>query len=460
MERIAEWCSTLATTSTFAAPIIGSGSVFKAGDDVVTLTGPSSYSGDCDISGGALVTSTSLAVGKNVVISAGASLRIQGQFNFNGPVTLGGSGLGGKGAVESLAGQTSLGGLITLTSDTRINADFHSSGDDTFTFVDGEQALGGHTLTLGGGGVIIFDATDIIDPDSGSLVIDGGTTVQIMNGDDGLTGAINVKNGNLRLGAAGALNTASTVNIGASGVLTLGVASAAIGSPSGAGEINLGTGNLSVAGDGRSTTFSGTIIDTAGSGGLTKIGAGVLTLSGASTFGGATEIKAGAINAENDDALGSNAGGTIVDAGASLELSGVSIFDEALTLNGSGLAAGGALRAQASFNTYEGVVTLASNASIIANAGAGMEILGVVSSGASLTVGGAGSVTLDSVNLGTGGLTKTGAGTVSLSGPGNYTGATVISGNAGGCGDGLRSRTPTLSASPPRELWRSISPKP
>jgi autotransporter-associated beta strand protein len=61
-----------------------------------------------------------------------------------------------------------------------------------------------------------------------------------------------------------------------------------ISSLAGAGSVTLGTATLTTGGNSSSTTFSGAI---SGTGGLTKIGAGTLTLSGVSSYTGATNIN-------------------------------------------------------------------------------------------------------------------------------------------------------------------------
>ncbi|MBU3586214.1 hypothetical protein, partial [Polynucleobacter sp. AM-26B4] len=57
------------------------------------------------------------------------------------------------------------------------------------------------------------------------------------------------------------------------------------------------------------------------------------------------------------------AGGVTVASGAALELSGgITIGDEALSLNGTGVSSGGALRNISGNNTYGGAITLVTNA--------------------------------------------------------------------------------------------------
>jgi autotransporter-associated beta strand protein len=174
-------------------------------------------------------------------------------------------------------------------------------------------------------------------------------------------------------------------------------------------------------------TYAGVL---SGSGSLLKTNAGTLTLSGnSSSYGGAVTIAAGAVRVANAGALGNTTGSTTVSSGAALELT-ASPGAEAISLAGTGLNSGGALRNISGNNTLSGLLTLTAATRI--NSDAGTLTLDVASGAAitgthNLTIGGAGSVTIaDNVNIATGTLTKDGAGVLTLSGVNTYTGATTI----------------------------------
>jgi autotransporter-associated beta strand protein len=165
---------------------------------------------------------------------------------------------------------------------------------------------------------------------------------------------------------------------------------------------------------------------------LTKSGSGTWTLSGANTYTGLTTISAGALRATNATALGTIAGGVTVTSGAALELSGgISIGAEALTIRGTGIDSGGALRNISGNNTYAGLITQALDSRI--NGDADTLTLDVATGNAingaySLTFGGSGNVTVnDPIATSTGTLTKSGSGTLTLYGANTYTGTTTIS---------------------------------
>ena len=164
---------------------------------------------------------------------------------------------------------------------------------------------------------------------------------------------------------------------------------------------------------------------------LSLAGGGNVQFSGANTYAGATTVSAGVLNIRNNTALGTTANGTSVTGGAALELQGtIAVGAEALTLNGTGISSGGALRNISGDNSYAGPITLGSATRI--NSDSGTLTLDVVSGNAitgtqNLTFGGAGNVTVnDSIATSTGTLTKDGAGTLTLAGTNTYTGATSI----------------------------------
>ena len=136
--------------------------------------------------------------------------------------------------------------------------------------------------------------------------------------------------------------------------------------------------------NGNSATLSGAI---SGPGGLTKIGAGTLTLSGSSTYTGATSVNAGTLQAGAVNAFSPFSAFTVA-SGATLDLN--------------------------SFNQTIGSL-----------AGAGSATLG----SAMLTTGNDNtSTTFSGTISGTGSLTKIGSGTLMLTGINTYSGRTAVNG--------------------------------
>ena len=138
------------------------------------------------------------------------------------------------------------------------------------------------------------------------------------------------------------------------------------------------------------------------------------------SYTGATTINANATaRAQNAGAFGTTAGGVTITSGGAIELSGgISIGNETLTLNGTGVSSNGSLRNTANDNSWAGSVTLGSASSITSDSGT-LTLSGTVNhSGNRLTVLGNSGVTISGAMSGTGSsdILKLGSGTLTLSG--------------------------------------------
>jgi fibronectin-binding autotransporter adhesin len=140
-------------------------------------------------------------------------------------------------------------------------------------------------------------------------------------------------------------------------------------------------------------TLSGIII---GTGGLTKSGAGTVTLSGANQYSGGTTITAGTLKAGAGEVLSNN--GTVTMSGGTLDITGYTETINNLVVNSAAAVTSGTLSSTRGFTVSNGagVVTISS---VLTNP-----------SGA------------------TGGLTKSGAGQLTLSAANTYAGPTVVTG--------------------------------
>lgn len=98
-----------------------------------------------------------------------------------------------------------------------------------------------------------------------------------------------------------------------SSILTIGSLADAAGNPTGS-QVLLGSGTLTVGNDNTTTKFSGAISGTGGN--LTKVGNGVFTLAGISTYSGTTNVAAGTLRL----ASGSGLGNTAIFVGPSAKL--------------------------------------------------------------------------------------------------------------------------------------------
>ena len=242
---------------------------------------------------------------------------------------------------------------------------------------------------------------------SGAPTTDGGLTklgagTLTLTGVNTYTGTTTVTAGILEAAAPASLpgyNTAGKVTANSNATLAVDVG----------GNVQWTSANLdTLRGDATFGTGSALGLDTtgatspfiyasniSGSQGITKLGAGTLTLSGANTYTGATTVDAGTLQAGvATNAFGNNTAVVLANtSGATLDLNGNS---EAVgSLSGGGTSGGG--------------VTLGTGTLTVGGNNASTSYAGVISGG--------------------GALTKTGSGTLTLTGSNNYTGGTNI--NAG-----------------------------
>ena len=158
-----------------------------------------------------------------------------------------------------------------------------------------------------------------------------GAGTLTLSGQSTYTGATAVNVGTLQAGAINAFSPSSAFSIASGAVLNLAGFNQTIGSLSGAGAVTLGAATLTTGNDNTNTTYSGVM---SGTGGLTKIGNGTLTLTGANAFTGATIVNAGGLVVN-----GSLASNVTVNGGV---LSGTGNFG-GLVANGGALAPGNSI---------------------------------------------------------------------------------------------------------------------
>ncbi|MCL2760829.1 MAG: autotransporter outer membrane beta-barrel domain-containing protein [Desulfuromonadales bacterium] len=228
----------------------------------------------------------------------------------------------------------------------------------------------------------------------GTSLTKNGTGTLILSAANTYTGATTINTGTLQTGIADTIIDSSQVTINALGTLDLNNYDQQINNLTGTGIVtNTGTTpttlteNNATAAD--STTFEGTIT---GPVALDKIGAGTLTLTGANSYTGPTNINEGSLYVNGNQAAAT--GPTTVESGATLGGIGTIGGDVALN-NGSILSPGAAAGSAPGTLTIGGNLTVNSGSTLNYQFGAA-NIVGGPSN--DLTVVG-GNLTLDGGTL-------------------------------------------------------------
>ena len=429
------------------------GGLTKVGSGTISFSVASTYNGTTQIDNGALGFANNAALTPlNIVrVNSLGTLIVPnqstGQYlyinSLSGSGTIKNSSTGGQfiavGGDNSdstfsgtLYGGVSAGGLGIIKNGsgkfTFTGSPFPTTGASFFGYTvnGGTLQIGDGTTTgLVTGGITLANNSTAILNASGNSSISGDITG---------TGTLKIAAGNWSLSNTSDVLSSTTPYVGldvaAGSSLDMGTGySRYVSSLSGTGEIKLSTTNsnykLNIT-NATDFSFSGLI---SGTGGITKSGAGMLTLTGNNTYSGLTTINAGKLKAGSATAFGSSA--ITETSGAVLDLNGqVMTSVGGLTLNGTGIGGSGALiNSSTTGATYAGLVTLGSATTITGGIGAiALNNASTITGSCGLTLDGAtgGSIT-SIIGTGTGALTKAGTGTWTLGGANTYTGTTTIS---------------------------------
>ena len=390
-----------ATTGNYSSVMSGSGSLTKLGVGTVRITGSNGYSGGTTITSGTVEVSAGgsfggsaagLGTGTVAVASGGQVtywLSNTGSHTIANAFSLSGGTLYTEDGTNTFSGQVTLAsGTSTISSryeDTiRLSGGLAGSGNVLFTQAGGTGNWDAPTFMLSGTGA-----------NTGTVRVSGSTRtvtkLQVANVNALQSATLDMAAGDL-----------GTVEFTVAGTNTY-----SLGGLQGARNLAFGGNSLSVGGNNQSTTYSGTL---SGSGLLTKVGNGTLTLSGSNGFTGGAALNGGTLGVGSANALGSS--GTISFGGGTLQYSASNTTDY------SGRFSNAASQ-QYSIDTNGQNVTLGSN---------------LTSSGGSFTKLGGGNLILSGSSTYSGPTTVS-AGRLSVNGSLGNTAVTVQSGaEVGGSG--------------------------
>lgn len=223
-------------------------------------------------------------------------------------------------------------------------------GNDNVTLFTSGSVTG---AIAGGDGIdaFILDGADSVGLDAGNIngfesLTKNGTGTLSLSGIATGTAGWTINAGTLNASGGTALADLDRVTVNAAGTLGI-LSNETVGSLDGNGAVVLDA-NLTLGGDDSSSTFAGIA---SGIGGITKLGLGTFTLSGANSFTGDVMVSAGTLAYGANNILADTVTVT-VDTGATFNLDGFS--DTIGTLNLYGTLANGGLLTAATYNAYAG----------------------------------------------------------------------------------------------------------
>jgi autotransporter-associated beta strand protein len=361
----------------FATVISGTGIVSQIGSNSLTLNGANTYSGGTKVGSGTLTAGSATAFGT-------------GTLTVNG------------GALDS-----SVASLTMTANNAQVwNTDFAFTGTNSLNLGTGTVSLGStvgnrtvtanaSTLTIGG---IISNGTA-----TGLTKAGGGT--MILSGNNVYTGTTGINAGSLQANHASALGNGGNITFGGG---TLQFSSVFNNATAAWGARIVSSGSaVTLDTNGQNVTVSGNI-DSTNTGGLTKSGAGVLTLTGSNTYSGGTIVNAGILTGTGSSSLGATTG--------------------ALAVNNQNTGAGTAVVLNLSTTA---ATTTGSLSGTIANSGSGINTATINNGGQLFTVNQIVDATFAGEISGTGGFTLGSLSTskLTLTGTNTYSGNTTV--NAG-----------------------------
>jgi fibronectin-binding autotransporter adhesin len=250
-------------------------------------------------------------------------------FN-NSSFTLGGIALTNIGGVMDVAGNNTNAIILNLGA----NQSFSNFSILPLVFI-GNITNNGFGLSVGGGGPVfingILGGTNAasLAPSGGVTLYDSGTLR--LAGANSFPGGLTVNGGSVQLANAAAIPSGAgrgDVTLDVSGTLNLNGNSQTVNGLYGSGLVDNLTGTatyiLTVGNNSTNSAgnFSGTIQNTSGSVGLTKINTNIFTLNGANNYTGPTLISGGTFIVGSSGNIGSTARIT-VNPGALLDVSAV-----------------------------------------------------------------------------------------------------------------------------------------
>ncbi|MGR3910570.1 autotransporter outer membrane beta-barrel domain-containing protein [Burkholderia sp. SR8] len=336
---------------------------------------------------------------------------------------------------------TVAGTLLVGTRGTNIaNASMLNVANGGAVVATGDINVGGTTLSTAGIGIVTVAGAGSQLSTSGALNIGlymkGALTVS-----DGalatantvtMTSANTNSNATLNLTSGGTLATqALTAGAGQAqanfdgGTLRATASNTAFVSGFTGTELNIAAGGLTVDTGSFNVTAAAPF---SGVGGLTKVGAGTATLTGANAYTGVTTISAGTLQLGNGGTSGSIVGDVTNNGALAFDRSDTSTYGGAISGSGAVNQIGTGTTILAGNNTYAGGTTISAGTLQLGNGGTSGSVTGDVTNNGTLAFDRSDTSAFGGTISGSGTVNQVGTGTTVLTGNNTYTGGTAING--------------------------------
>jgi autotransporter-associated beta strand protein len=365
------------------AAIGGSGTLTKTGDGFLFLNTANTYTGTTSITNGTLFAGNNAALGSNAggtTVSGTGVLDVNNKNLGTEVITISGTGAGNGALVNTGADQINAIGRLVLAGNASIGGNGRWDIRNSAPTFD----MAGFNLTKVGLNYVGLVGVAVSNP--GNIDVTEGTfsiqTSSTMGGSSSNT--ITVRNG-ATLSSYGAANpTTWSLDMKDGSILRCENA-AAVTNNTWSGPVTLQDGGTVTIQGEATMTISGNI--SGSSSAITKTGTGATFMAGTNTYSGATTVNAGSLILQNTAALGSTTAATTVAATGRVELDNLTITGEDISISGDGGNFFGALQGRTGTSVWAGDVSVeATNTRIGAQAGASLEISGVISSPTNHTI--------------------------------------------------------------------------
>ncbi len=264
--------------------------------------------GDTNASIGENANSGVLTVGPNIVI-ANTNLDIgspqKGTVSITGNITastaqtlnLENNQTTGTTTIDAISGNIGASGSAIAIVDASTGSSFANFNLTTGTIGGASGTGAAVTITNQATGASPFAISSTLGATVSSITQNSTNSIMTISGtNSSFTGTTSIQAGTLTLGSTTALGNSAVKLANTSGATLNLTSSTTIGSLAGGGttggNVTLNANTLSVGSNNTSTSYAGVI---SGTGGLTKIGSGVLTLTGANSYPGSTTVNAGTL---------------------------------------------------------------------------------------------------------------------------------------------------------------------